>query len=58
MVILTTFFTAVLLLTILAVIGVGIFYAVVFIAEVIPGPVWFIIFALAALTTYGVIYAK
>lgn len=53
MTILFTFFSVILFLSIVAAIGVAMFYAFLFVVELIPAPVWFIIFVLAALITYG-----
>ena len=55
MLVLTTFFTAVLFLTICAIVGVAIFYAIFWIVSIIPPWIWVIIIILASFITYGAI---
>ena len=55
MLVLTTFFTAVLFLAVCAIVGVAIFYAIFWIVSIIPPWIWVIIIILASFMTYGAI---
>ena len=55
MLVLTTFFTAVLFLVVCAIVGVAIFYTIFWIVSIIPPWAWVIILILASFMTYEAI---